>query len=259
MFKGLEHLTNHVSLNSNVDILQMCKFFFANKPIKINHVNYIQRNDDGTVLYLCSNQSWLMHYFKMGYPSVGAFEQKAFLSEFKYVLWDSLDKRDQILIDSVEMLKIEQGITIIDKLPDGVGFYNFGTNQHSHLLLSAYLNHLEDLKAFIVYFKERALDLLAKAHKHRFILPNNSSEKKLLLYSDFKKAEDLQSLITPRQRDCLRDLARGMTAKQIANSLNLSHRTVESYLNTLKERLNCSNRFELINKALQMKDIKERL
>ncbi len=58
--------------------------------------------------------------------------------------------------------------------------------------------------------------------------------------------------LSARQLDCLYYLTQGMTAKQIAATLNLSHRTVESYLVTIKNKLNCHSRFELVNRAMQM-------
>jgi len=60
------------------------------------------------------------------------------------------------------------------------------------------------------------------------------------------------SPLTKRQRDCLYYLARGMTAKQIAHQLNLSQRTVEHHLNTIKHKLNCHSRSELVEAALSM-------
>lgn len=68
-----------------------------------------------------------------------------------------------------------------------------------------------------------------------------------------------ENLLTPRQLGCLYYLVKGMTMKQIGTSLNLSPRTVEHYLDLIKEKLNCKNRFELIDKALQMPEIKKRL
>jgi DNA-binding CsgD family transcriptional regulator len=65
--------------------------------------------------------------------------------------------------------------------------------------------------------------------------------------------------LTPRQMDCLYCLVKGMTYKQIAKTLNLSPKTIEHYLDTIKLKLNCSNRSELINCALQMPMIKIRL
>lgn len=50
-----------------------------------------------------------------------------------------------------------------------------------------------------------------------------------------------------RQSECLYYLVRGMSAKQIAKILNLSHRTVEDYIESLKNKLNCDAKSELIS------------
>ena len=65
--------------------------------------------------------------------------------------------------------------------------------------------------------------------------------------------------LTERQLDCLYGLVTGMTAKQIAEMLSLSSRTVEGYLEILKNKLNCKDRAELVSAALQMPAIKDRL
>lgn len=56
--------------------------------------------------------------------------------------------------------------------------------------------------------------------------------------------------LTKRQLDCLYYLTKGMTIKEIAKSLSLSPRTVEHYLETIKDKLNCHSRSELFAKAL---------
>lgn len=65
--------------------------------------------------------------------------------------------------------------------------------------------------------------------------------------------------LTKRQMDCLYYLVKGMTIKQIANTLNLSPKTVEHYLDAVKVKLKCRNRTELITTALQMPAIREQL
>jgi DNA-binding NarL/FixJ family response regulator len=50
-----------------------------------------------------------------------------------------------------------------------------------------------------------------------------------------------------------------MTIKQIAQKLNLSPRTVEHYIDTIKGKLNCYSRDELVTKALQLQSIKNAL
>jgi DNA-binding CsgD family transcriptional regulator len=65
--------------------------------------------------------------------------------------------------------------------------------------------------------------------------------------------------ITNRQIDCLYHLVKGMTKKQIATATNLSPRTVEHYLEAVKEKFNCYDRTELISFALKLPVIKQRL
>lgn len=56
--------------------------------------------------------------------------------------------------------------------------------------------------------------------------------------------------ITKREWDCLALLVYGKTAKQIARILNISSRTVECYLNNVKNKLNVSCKADLIEKVL---------
>ena len=49
---------------------------------------------------------------------------------------------------------------------------------------------------------------------------------------------------------CVRDLCTGLTAKQIARHLNLSPRTVETYIERAKIKFNCHNRTELMWKIV---------
>jgi DNA-binding CsgD family transcriptional regulator len=58
--------------------------------------------------------------------------------------------------------------------------------------------------------------------------------------------------LTPREQDCLHYTLQGMTAKDIANELNISRRTVESYLENVKDKWHCQNKAELIIRAAQI-------
>jgi DNA-binding CsgD family transcriptional regulator len=58
-------------------------------------------------------------------------------------------------------------------------------------------------------------------------------------------------ILSKREKECLQYLTRGMTAKQIARILNLSPRTIEFYIENMKNKLECHNRIELVAKAIQ--------
>lgn len=56
----------------------------------------------------------------------------------------------------------------------------------------------------------------------------------------------LFSQLSVREKQCLRNLAGGMTAAQSAQNLQLSRRTVEGYLEVLRLKLHCKNQSELV-------------
>jgi DNA-binding CsgD family transcriptional regulator len=56
--------------------------------------------------------------------------------------------------------------------------------------------------------------------------------------------------LTPRQHECLFFLVRNKSAKEISEILDLSHRTVEDYLEEIKLKLNCISKSQLIDKAI---------
>lgn len=72
-------------------------------------------------------------------------------------------------------------------------------------------------------------------------------------------SKQVECMLSKRQIECLYYLVKGMTAKETARIIGISHRTVECYLDNIKTKLNCSSRVELIEKALRVKIIREKL
>ncbi len=58
--------------------------------------------------------------------------------------------------------------------------------------------------------------------------------------------------VSKRERECLNYLIQGKTAKEIARALNISHRTVEFYIEKMKQKFNCANRIELVARAFDL-------
>lgn len=63
------------------------------------------------------------------------------------------------------------------------------------------------------------------------------------------------SLLTQRERECLELLLQGKTAKETASALSLSPRTIESYLETTKKKLKCTNKGQLFTTAEVLKKL----
>lgn len=58
---------------------------------------------------------------------------------------------------------------------------------------------------------------------------------------------------TLREFQCAMLLMRGLTYKAIANELSLSSRTVECYVQKMKEKLKCANKYELCQFIAQVR------
>ena len=59
--------------------------------------------------------------------------------------------------------------------------------------------------------------------------------------------------LSKRERECIALIARGLTAKKIAVSLNLSPRTIEHYIDNIKNKLGVFSKHELIVNYLKAK------
>jgi DNA-binding CsgD family transcriptional regulator len=62
--------------------------------------------------------------------------------------------------------------------------------------------------------------------------------------------------ITARQREVLRYLWQGMTAREIGKRLRVSHRTVEAHKKALHARAGCNNTQQLLRWAIEIGEIK---
>jgi DNA-binding CsgD family transcriptional regulator len=70
------------------------------------------------------------------------------------------------------------------------------------------------------------------------------------LHQRYFKLQVNKLKLSKREAECIYNLSQGKTAKEIAKVLNLSFRTVEFYINNIKNKWGCSTRSELIDKAL---------
>ncbi|MBJ7352320.1 MAG: response regulator transcription factor, partial [Rhodococcus sp.] len=62
---------------------------------------------------------------------------------------------------------------------------------------------------------------------------------------------DTRPTLTERETEVLRLVAKGLSAKQIATRLTLSHRTVENHVQATLRKLQLANRVELTRYAIE--------
>jgi DNA-binding NarL/FixJ family response regulator len=74
-----------------------------------------------------------------------------------------------------------------------------------------------------------------------------------LVLGEYRRTADDESApkLTPRETEVLRLVAKGLTAKQVAERLVLSHRTVENHVQNTLSKLQLHNRAQLVRYAVE--------
>lgn len=251
---GLQ-LKNHFSLASSADVDNICMSSLGS--IGVSYFNYIKiyHNDSSREL-LTNNADWIDHFYRNSlYKSVGAVDIEHLLPK-GYFLWSELNSSDPIYSQGRESFNIDNGITFVIKRKDVTYLYIFASTRDNEQINNFYIRNIDLFKRFILYFKDKASDLIAKASENKIYLPEKQivSPGRLKRHSlseldrkQFyeKTAVDKYYLInesddvylTRKQAECVAYLIEGATAKQCARALNISHRTVESYIDLIKEKV----------------------
>lgn len=172
-------------------------------------------------------------------------------SEFKKarIIWAGLSVHQPILNKAREF-NIDHGITFVEPQQDGCEFFFIGTNVDKPQIMNKYLSHIDLLERFLDYFREKAKPLIDRAMKEKIIIPNKFEKApQNLICKDLDRAGFI-NLLNPqhfsvREMDCIRLLTRGYTHKMIAKELGISPRTVETYLEHIKDKTDTHTKGEV--------------
>ena len=159
-------------------------------------------------------------------------------------------------------------ITLIKNKSTYVDYYYFGTHLNNRSINQFYINNFNLLEQFIAYFNatlQQAPHLMAAYdieftigdpkplfdENHSSIINiNNRQQARFLQKIRANCTHEVWSNLTARECDYIPLIIHGKTAKEIANVLNISHRTVEDYISSLKTKLQARNKSDLIAKLM---------
>lgn len=261
------NLSKHFSIVSAPLVEQICQPLTMLDITSFKHViNYT----DGSQATLCSNGTWLEHFYQHNYQRLGYFEKHPHYYQTGFVLWQTLNQH-KVFHDGRELFNCDNGITLVIRHEDCCEFYHFGSlPKHAHMP-NFYLNNLDLLQRFILYFQAKGKELIRKAQKERFMIPNH--------YSCHEKNDTLSKKIAPEvldqfiektqlkrfklqgnlsgielsEKECqiLLHILEGHGVKEIAAVTGRSLRTIETHLGRIKKKLNCKTTVEMISKLIQ--------
>lgn len=234
-----------------------------NDHFGINHFWYYRISPKGHYCYLGSHAAWSEFCFDNAMLSFfPCLRHPKTLKSGISLMKASDDIHFQAVIKSAwEKFNINFNINLQEKMPDGgIEAFGFGSRFNDNKSDERLLNELGSLITFTKLFRNK--------HKKLFEILNDSQidlatqfgtvfyeqPKNLILPIErellWKKLGfDSDSKLTPRETDLLKFLAYGYPASFIATELRLSQRTIENYIATIKSKLSCKSKAELIQKA----------
>ncbi len=213
--------------------------------------------DSNKAFYLPADLEFAEFRSKLDLPLPGTF-----LGAGVYFWDDILDQKHLKLFK--EQLGVSHGMWLIKKHKGYREVFVFCTNEAS-MGNSYFANNLNVLENYSYYFKSNAQELIKKAQKEAFYLPENlvslSKEVDMHVKLDLVTAFPAKKLmldnqnkvyLTEREKLCFIYFLLGKTAKEIAELLQSSTKTVETHMRNVRLKLNCKNRGELLKKAWEM-------
>lgn len=225
---------------------------------------YVKVYSDGSRISLNNNLLWSKFFFEnySKYVNGEIFEDKENQNKkMSYHLWTLNQANNKLLMDNESQFGIGNGIDIIVPHDDYTEFFVFASDKNNRGINNFYINNLDILKQSIFYFKDKGKDLLNQAESSG-IIQVPTQNKVITNYQDINNQSILDQLqpsryyltgkykneyLTRSEYQCLKLVAKLKSAKEIANELKLSPRTVEVYINNMKEKFELHKKSDFSN------------
>lgn len=254
-------LINKYNNRYNKKIINYCRPILEN--FGVSHFWYHRISDDGSYTCLGSNLPWIDYYFSESLYLPNPFLRDPRTQEagvrFVQKLGDYSYLKSKNIGDS--SFAINQSLILLEKFDGYVEGYGFASHIDKEHFETLCLNELGILKCFAKHFRQEFSPVISDMSEEPVNMATligqdffaDSCETKIpsidrgSILEQFQLSEVLS--LTHRESQVLLLVSKGLFAIQIAEYLQLSKRTVEHYIENVKNKLNCYSKAELIQKA----------
>jgi DNA-binding CsgD family transcriptional regulator len=246
-------------------------------PLKINFsiscFFYIAINNEGHLIWIGNRPDCSEYYL----------DQKHFINdpcmthpknwEVGCYLFEKVapHKQKTFIKETKNLFNLNSGIVLCKKNNKFIEFFGF-VGENKKYIEEIYLNHSNLLNSFSIYFKKEMHSVIHQMKKEPISLislkgkpfystisirPKIDQAKLKAFLNDcglgplLKKAD----LLSKRERQCLKSLLQGKSAKQTATDFKLSFRTIEYYFENIKNKLVCYNKNEVFKFSKDLEDL----
>jgi DNA-binding CsgD family transcriptional regulator len=263
----------HPLLVLSTEFTELCKPL---EMFHIHHFTYQKQFNDGTRISLSNKTQWVDDYYNLKLYESSLFEEKPSSYKPAFNVWT---EEYDIPVYAHGRTYYDTGpcISITEPHHDGCEHYLFSTAPDKPEVIHYLANNMDILYHFVLYLKDRGVNIFKKAQDNRvvvqksFIGPTESRITNKDFYQAMQRHKrqffdktpirrftfetgDTQGIrLTQREINCIMYLLQNKTAHETAESMNLSRRTVESYLDNIKIKLDCDNKIDLLKKLKENK------
>lgn len=252
---------NHKFLNVGTHVNEICK--------PLQHLNahmftYMKNFTDGTQVYLSSHPQWIEDYYALKLHDSSYFEGDPSKYESGFKWWPEASDLP-VFTHGRDNYNSHYGITYCQQVADGCEFFFFSSGQENKAAMEVYLNNLDLLENFSVYFKESAATILRQCDRSRIHRQNNhhvdtaadlNMRRELFMRAIGGNNRNFDTFLmqfeklTVRERECLDYVLSASSTSEVALAMNVSIRTAETHIQRIKSKLVCKTKNELIKKLL---------
>ena len=240
---------DHPTIALKTKIQELCSDFFD--TLGLNYFQYLRCYADGSI-GLLTNHTGLIEHFQhvdnapVVFSSFGEEHQNA---PSYWFLWDEELPEMPVQL-AREKFNLRNGITLVRRSKNYYDMIAVTSPIEQANSGAFYLNKLKAMEQFINEFDIKNKELIKVMDDNPILLPEPyrdiNYQKICLTQGKFAVlGKEGMTYITAQELACLRLFVKGMSYKYIALILGISHRTVETYLQRVKQRTKCSSRTEL--------------
>ncbi len=208
---------------------------------------------DGSSIFLATHLEFLSYCFNNGKYTVKIPTQPAEKTKL-YCPWKQLAQNNQSFSKALSYYDSRfdrgNGFSIVRDFKEYVEIYALATTSRNETADFKFLTEIEPIENFVEHLKFEGKEIIQAAEQAKILPPPSyaslnshypSNEKLKQFYSSIGAGrarivckDQSNILLTPKESECLRYLAQGKSVKQVAQSMNISPRTVSFHLDKIK-------------------------
>jgi DNA-binding CsgD family transcriptional regulator len=255
---------NHPFLSLSAEISPLCTLL---ENFGIHHFTYLKQFINGSKISLSNKPQWISDYYNLKLYESSLFEKHTSPS-INFQVWFG-DYDLAVYKHGKENYNTMHSISITESRKESCENFLFATTPDNAKAIHFLNNNREILFHFILYLRDRGKKILELAHQHRlsagrplklgtqeisdWLLRMQKLKKDFFTKTQLRRcilaqSEEIDVKLAKQEMDCLFYLLNNKTAAETAQQMKISRRTVEAYLENIKNKLVCSNKAEIISR-----------